>query len=75
MLNTIRIGGLVMLECGADRCPCVRKKCERYGKCEECIAHHKTHKKYPEAYCKRPPKVIKAKTSETSYQVPENGIL
>ena len=42
-----------MLESGTDQCPCVRKKCERFGKCEECIAHHKTHKKYPLPYCTR----------------------
>ena len=39
--------------CGTEQCPCVRKKCERYGKCEECIEHHKTHKKYPLPYCQR----------------------
>jgi hypothetical protein len=42
-----------MLICGTEKCPCVRKKCERYGKCEECIEHHKTHKKYPLPYCQR----------------------
>ncbi len=42
-----------MLICGSEQCPCVRKKCERYGKCEECIEHHKTHKKYPLPYCQR----------------------
>jgi hypothetical protein len=47
--------------CQSENCPCVRKKCERYGKCNECIAHHKTHKKYPEPYCKRPQKVRKKK--------------
>jgi hypothetical protein len=47
-----------MLICGTDRCPCVRKKCERYGKCEECIEHHKHHKKYSQPYCIR-----KAKTT------------
>ena len=42
-----------MLESGTEQCPCARKKCERYGKCEECIERHKTHKKYPLPYCQR----------------------
>ena len=42
-----------MLLCGMEQCPCVRKKCERFGNCEECVAHHKTHKKYKEPYCIR----------------------
>ena len=50
-----------MLACGSDSCPCVIKKCVRYGKCEECIEHHKTHKKYPEPYCMRLRKEKKAK--------------
>jgi len=58
-----------MLECGTDRCPCVRKKCERFGKCDECIAHHKTHTKYPEPYCKRPPKEKKVKATEAVKEI------
>ncbi|NLT15023.1 MAG: hypothetical protein GXY05_11845 [Clostridiales bacterium] len=50
-----------MLQNGLDRCPCVRKRCERYGKCAECIEYHTTKsKKYPEPYCKRERKVKKA---------------
>jgi HEPN domain-containing protein len=52
-----------MLECGTDSCPCVIRKCARFAKCEECIEHHKTHKKYPEAYCKRPRKEKKSKAT------------
>ncbi len=58
-----------MLECGSDTCPCVIKKCVRYGNCAECIEHHKTHKKYPEPYCKRPRKEKKAKAATTSSEV------
>jgi hypothetical protein len=43
-----------MLENGLDVCPCVRKRCERYGKCAECTAYHTTKsKRYPQPYCKR----------------------
>lgn len=52
-----------MLENCSDTCPCVRKKCERYGKCNECIEHHKTHKKYPTPYCERNKEKIAAKKS------------
>ena len=38
---------------GLEKCSCVRVRCERYGKCEECINHHKTHKRYPLPYCQR----------------------
>ena len=38
---------------GLEKCSCVRVRCERYGKCEECINHHKTHKRYPLPYCTR----------------------
>jgi hypothetical protein len=34
-----------------NECPCKRKNCERHGKCEECMEHHKTHKREP--YCVR----------------------
>lgn len=43
---------------GLEQCSCKRTKCDRYGNCEACIAHHKTHKRYPQPYCIR-----KAKTS------------
>jgi len=33
-------------------CPCKKKDCERFGKCEECINHHNMHKKYA-PYCMR----------------------
>jgi hypothetical protein len=43
-----------MPENGSDYCQCVRKRCERYGKCAECIEYHATKsKRYPEPYCKR----------------------
>lgn len=42
-----------MLENGLEGCNCKKKKCERYGKCNECIAYHKTNKRYTEPYCKR----------------------
>lgn len=42
-----------MLENGSEGCSCKKKKCERYGKCSECIAYHKTNKRYTEPYCKR----------------------
>ena len=39
---------------GTDKCNCVKKNCERHGKCDECIAKHSTSKRYPVPYCKRP---------------------
>lgn len=36
-------------------CPCKWVKCKRHGNCEECIAHHKTHKKYPQPFCRKIP--------------------
>jgi len=41
-----------MMENGLEICTCKRVKCERYGKCAECMEHHKT-KKHNEPYCKR----------------------
>ena len=41
----------MILENGADICSCVKVKCERHGKCAECMEHHKTKKHPP--YCKR----------------------
>lgn len=35
-----------------NNCICVHVKCERHGKCEECITHHKEKKKYV-PYCMR----------------------
>ncbi|MDP4177168.1 MAG: hypothetical protein Q8900_02355 [Bacillota bacterium] len=40
-----------MLENGLEKCSCKKKKCERHGKCTECIEFHKTNKYEP--YCKR----------------------
>lgn len=40
-----------MLENGTDICNCKKKKCERFGKCNECIEYHKNSKRLP--YCKR----------------------
>lgn len=42
-----------MLVNGLEKCSCVRVKCERFGNCEACIEHHKTHKRYPLPYCLR----------------------
>jgi hypothetical protein len=42
-----------MLENGLEECNCRKKKCERYGKCEECIAYHKSNKYHALPYCKR----------------------
>lgn len=43
--------GKMILESGSEECPCKRVKCERRGKCAECLEHHKTMKNPP--YCKR----------------------
>ncbi len=40
-----------MLENGMDVCNCPKTDCERFGKCEECIAHHAAKGKLP--FCKR----------------------
>ncbi len=42
-----------MAENGLEGCNCKKKKCERYGKCIECIDYHKTNKRYTVPYCKR----------------------
>lgn len=42
-----------MVENGSDKCSCKRTKCERFGKCNECIDHHRQYKRYPLPYCKR----------------------
>jgi hypothetical protein len=34
-----------------DKCPCKKKKCERYKKCEECIRYHQDKNGLP--YCER----------------------
>ncbi|HAB61641.1 MAG TPA: hypothetical protein DCE48_13275 [Lachnospiraceae bacterium] len=36
-----------------SNCPCKRTKCERHGKCEECIEHHKKKESKYEPYCMR----------------------
>lgn len=41
-----------MLENGLETCTC-KRKCERHGKCSECIAYHKTNRRYTVPYCKR----------------------
>lgn len=46
------------LENGTDTCNCVKVKCERRGKCAECMAYHEQHKKHP-PYCKRKSRVKK----------------
>lgn len=42
-----------MFEDGLKKCTCKKKKCERYGKCEECIAYHKENVNRGLPYCKR----------------------
>ena len=42
-----------MLENGLEECNCKRKKCERHGKCQECMNHHQTKKHPSPPYCKR----------------------
>ncbi len=42
-----------MLENGLVECNCKKKKCERHGKCEECITYHQTKKHPSPPYCKR----------------------
>lgn len=41
----------MLLENGTDTCTCKRIKCERHGKCAECMEHHEKKKHPP--YCKR----------------------
>ncbi|WP_312644754.1 hypothetical protein [Hydrogenoanaerobacterium sp.] len=41
-----------MLENGKEACNCKIKSCPRFGKCAECLEHHRLHKKHP-PYCKR----------------------
>jgi hypothetical protein len=43
-----------MLENGSNICNCKKKKCERHGKCSECIEYHNNSKILPLPYCKRP---------------------
>jgi hypothetical protein len=38
-----------------EKCTCRWLKCKRHGKCDECIAHHINHKKYPQPFCMRNP--------------------
>ena len=40
-----------MLENGKNICTCKKTKCERHGKCKECIEYHNNSKRLP--YCKR----------------------
>ena len=42
-----------MLENGLETCNCKKKKCERFGKCFECIAYHKENSHHALPYCKR----------------------
>ena len=36
-----------------ENCPCVRKKCERHGKCDECRKHHAEAKQQRPVYCEK----------------------
>lgn len=40
-----------MLLNGKETCNCKKNKCERHGKCDECVEYHKTNKRKP--YCMR----------------------
>lgn len=40
-----------MLHNGLEECNCKRTKCERFGKCDECLAHHKEKGKPP--FCEK----------------------
>jgi len=42
----------MILENGLEQCNCKKKKCERHGRCKECIEHHTNNSKYL-PYCKR----------------------
>ncbi len=35
------------------QCPCKWKSCKRRGRCDECIAHHRTHPKHPLPFCQK----------------------
>lgn len=35
------------------RCSCVKKDCERFGRCEECRAFHRERPQRPLPYCER----------------------
>ena len=35
-------------------CTCKSINCSRYGKCKECIEHHKTHSNNKLPHCQRP---------------------
>ncbi|SCY92513.1 hypothetical protein [Alkaliphilus peptidifermentans] len=40
-----------MTKCNVNSCPCPKTKCERHGKCCECIKHHRDIKTL--VYCMR----------------------
>lgn len=42
----------MVLKNGLQECNCKKKKCERHGKCNECIEYHTNNSKYL-PYCKR----------------------
>ena len=42
----------MIYENGLVECNCRKKKCERHGKCKECIEYHTKNPKYL-PYCKR----------------------
>ncbi len=49
-----------MLENGKEVCNCKIKDCPRFGKCEQCMEHHRLYKKHP-PYCKRAGRQVKKK--------------
>ncbi|MBW7572598.1 hypothetical protein [Caproiciproducens faecalis] len=51
------------LENGTDTCNCPHIRCERHGKCAECLEHHAAHKKYP-PYCKRKSRAGRTKSQK-----------
>lgn len=48
----LKLEVLALLYNGINKCPCKKKECSRFSKCEECIAFHNANKKYAQ-YCLR----------------------
>ena len=42
-----------LLKNGRTTCNCKKKKCERHGRCADCIEHHKNHPRYKAPYCQQ----------------------
>jgi len=39
-----------------EDCPCKKKSCERYRKCQECHSYHRERKRLKAPYCLREPR-------------------